>query len=307
MLNRAIRNHVILFPHKLGQQLNGVQNTPHKLKKFFYEPLKKVNCINSISNYDNFSYNLHNLYKADIRVHNKYPFSYYNGYSTKHGKRSLLHRTINIGGDHSMSIASVAASLNVYPNVKVLWFDAHADINTRHSSITKNIHGMPLSFVTGLEKKGYSYFKYIKNHLPFKNILYIGIRDTDEYEKEVIKHNNIKYITSSKINSDPIGVVNDILAFIGSSPVHLSFDVDCIDPAFVKSTGTPVENGIHYTAAKYVIERLRDTNIVNMDITELNMELGTDDDIKRSLDYTFSIFETYGFIQRSFYNNVLLH
>ena len=59
-----------------------------------------------------------------------------------------------IGGDHSMSIASVAYTLNRDPNAKVLWIDAHADINTYNSSTTKNLHGMPLSFITGLDYIG---------------------------------------------------------------------------------------------------------------------------------------------------------
>lgn len=302
---RSIRNHIILFPHKLGQLKDGVQNAPYIINQYINsENVYKLSCKNAISNSENISHNLHNLYKSNIDIHTKHQFSRYNGFNLDYGSKTTLHRTINIGGDHSMSIASVAASLNAYPNVKLLWFDAHADINTRKSSITKNVHGMPLGFVSGLEKNGRSYFKYINNHIPFKNILYIGVRDTDEYEKDVIEHYNIKCIPSSKINSDPVSVVNEILAFIGSSPVHLSFDVDCLDSVFVKSTGTPVNYGINPGAAKYVIHRLRDTNIVNMDITELNMEIGSETEKKMSLYYVLSVFETYGFLYTDFYKRI---
>ena len=95
-------------------------------------------------------------------------------------------KKINIGGDHSMAIATVADSLNRVPpgKLKVIWFDAHPDINTYKSSISKNYHGMPLGYLTGLCKS--HYFPFITNYLNFENLLYIGIRDIDEYEKKII-------------------------------------------------------------------------------------------------------------------------
>ena len=80
-------------------------------------------------------------------------------------------RKINIGGDHSMSIATVADSLNRYKqdNLKVLWFDAHPDINTYKSSKSKNVHGMPLGYLTGLCKS--NNFPFIVNHLNFNNLM----------------------------------------------------------------------------------------------------------------------------------------
>ena len=70
-------------------------------------------------------------------------------------------KIINIGGDHSMSIATIASTLNKYPNTKVIYFDAHADLNTYKSSKSKHYHGMPLSFITGIDH--HKKFSFIKN------------------------------------------------------------------------------------------------------------------------------------------------
>ena len=110
---------IIYFPHKLGQLKNGVQYTPIYLKKIVTNRYIDVKCNNSCTNKDfHLKNNLENLYEINSKI------------------SSLK---INIGGDHSMSIATVANSLNIYKdNLKVLWFDAHADINTYESSLTKN-------------------------------------------------------------------------------------------------------------------------------------------------------------------------
>ena len=146
--------------------------------------------------------------------------------------QSIVGRKINIGGDHSMSIATVADSLNKFADkdLKVLWFDAHPDINTYESSKSKNYHGMPLSYLTGLSKN--SDFSFIHHTLDFDNLMYIGIRDIDHYEKKIIEEKNIKYISCNEVNHNLNKSLDKIINFIGNSPIHLSFDVDCMDPAF---------------------------------------------------------------------------
>ena len=148
-------------------------------------------------------------------------------------------KRITIGGDHSVSIASVAWTLNNFPKSKVIWIDAHADINTYEESKSKNFHGMPLSFLTGLD---YNFkFDFIKNRLSLKNLMYVGIRDLDPFEESVIKSNGIKYVNVNDFNKNNF---EEIYNFIGDDTYHLSFDVDSIDPTFIPCTGTPVDNGL---------------------------------------------------------------
>lgn len=178
---------------------------------------------------------------------------------------------INIGGDHSMGIGSVASSLNKYgSNIKVIWIDAHADINTRASSPSGNVHGMPLAFLTGLDKS--NDYNFIDNLLSFNNLCYIGIRDLDVGEIDVVKKHNIKTILSENFNKNIEMVINDVINWIGDSQVHISIDVDSLDPKYIQYTGTRVSGGLELIELiKFIKNICLKTNIINMDISELNL------------------------------------
>lgn len=178
---------------------------------------------------------------------------------------------ICIGGDHSISIATGALSLNRHPDTKFIWIDAHADINTFSSSITKNYHGMPLSFLTKLDCN--HHFQFINKRLKFENLCYIGLRDIDRFEREVINDNKIKCI-DHKI--DIVLILDNLSRFIKDSPIHISFDVDSIDPTYISSTGTKVNNGITVYKAKLLLQYLLAKNVVGMDIVEMNMDIDKD-------------------------------
>ena len=190
-----------------------------------------------------------------------------------------------------MAIATIADTLNKYPNAKVVYFDAHADINTYKSSNSKHYHGMPLSFVTGLDSS--KKFSFIKNKLPFENLLYIGGRCWDIFERDEVYNRNIKFLTPDEINNNFNESINKIMNFVGSSPVHVSFDVDSIDPKYIPSTGTPVKNGIELDNAIKILDNLNNTNIVNMDITELNKSLGSKSDGNKSVKNTEILFHKF--------------
>jgi len=254
---------IILFRHFLGQEKKGVAKTP----SIFYNKMKNNNnfsfCNVASGDYNPYS-NLKSLYLV-------------NEFIT--GKR------INIGGDHSMSISTVAHSLNRYPDLKVIWFDAHADINTRDKSISKNLHGMPLSFLSGLDNS--NELEFIHNKLNLKNLIYVGIRDIDNYEKEILEKNEIKVISVNEFNNNILKSERILKKFVKNSPFHLSFDVDSIDPAYIPCTGTPVNNGLIPKQVKPILNNLlRMQNCYNVDITELNVseDTFTDNDIKKSLE-----------------------
>jgi arginase len=244
---------IIYFPHKLGQRKNGVQNS----YKLFKNTGKIVECKDDIKYLFE---NLNNLYLENSISQEK---------------------NLNIGGDHSMAISTVADSLNKHKNLKVLWIDAHPDINIYEKSSTKNFHGMPLAFLTNLDSN--KNFTFIKNHLDFKNLLYIGIRDIDTYEKEVITKYNINYIKCEELNSNPINTLQKINEFLKDDPYHLSFDVDSLDPSFIPCTGTPVEGGLDLEKTKYILDNLKTKNLVNMDLTELNLELGNKEEQEKTM------------------------
>ena len=188
-------------------------------------------------------------------------------------------RRITIGGDHSTSIASVAWTINNYPNAKVLWIDAHADINTQTTSPSNNIHGMPLAYLSGIEHS--SNWKFIKNRLNLNNLMYIGIRDLDPFEKDIIDNHQIKHVNVSEFNDKKF---NKIIKFLGDSIYHLSLDIDSIDPSFIPCTGTPSKNGLNINTFLDFIKVLNFKNMINMDIVEINTDIGTELDKSISIN-----------------------
>jgi len=256
-------NNIIFYPSRLGQRLRGVEKTPNILYNWVQGNKKMIDCTRDINN------NLLKLYNENLRI--------------KSSK-------INIGGDHSMSIATVASSLMMYDNLKVIWIDAHADINTRRSSSTKNMHGMPLSFLTKLDNKR---FEFCWPKLRFENIMYIGVRDLDCYEKKIVKEKNIKILKSSDINLYPNRSLKKIKKFINGDPTHISFDVDSIDPKYMPCTGTKVNGGIELNKAKYILDKLFIEDIINMDIVELNLKLGEKKDEEKSIENFVKLFDNY--------------
>ena len=260
---------IVMFPHRLGQTLYGVDKTPSLLKFFLSNKNKyyNVNCSNNLNN------NIFNLYEKIS---------------------SISESKIIIGGDHSMSIATVADTLNRNPKAKVIWIDAHADINTPDSSMSKNLHGMPLAFLTGLvSQKELLNYAFIKKTLQFDNLLYIGLRDIDPFEKEIISKRNISVITVNELENDFHGSIAKIEKFILDSEIHISFDVDALDPIFFPCTGTTCKDGIKLNTARDLINILARKKIINIDITEINLEIGDKNQKIESLYNLFFIFNKF--------------
>ena len=259
---------VIMFPSRLGQPKFGVEKTP-----FFFKNLIRPNII-----------------QHEVSVSNDLMSSLFNLYETN---KLVKGNKVNIGGDHSMAIATVADSLRKYSNLKVVWFDAHCDINTYQESQSKNYHGMPLSILTGIEKdKSLNFTDKLLNPA---NLLYIGVRDIDPFESKIMLEHNIKYLTVNQVNTDPYKCWNIISDFINDNPVHFSFDVDGLDPSVIPSTGTTASNGIKLEPAFEIVNRMLQTNLKSVDITELNLEIGTVEDKEISLINTIHLFEKYIF------------
>ena len=247
--------HRIYFPSMMGQKKFGVDTTSKFLFQLFENNGTLVKTKNSTRT-QLLSDNLRNLFTENMKTNKP---------------------TINIGGDHSMAIATVAASLEKHgSSLKVIWFDAHGDINTRQTSPSGNYHVMPLAFLTGLDND-YNMFPFLYSvpELKFENILYLGIRDLDDGEKVTLKEKKIKFIKSKEINENPKETYAKIKEFVGKDPVHFSFDVDGLDPEEMSSTGTTAPNGVKTKAMKPIVDKImKNLNVVNMDITEFNMELG---------------------------------
>ncbi|KAI1097564.1 arginase-like protein [Jackrogersella minutella] len=191
---------------------------------------------------------------------------------------------LTLGGDHSIAIGTVTGTAKAVRErlgreIAVIWVDAHSDINTPETSDSGNVHGMPVSFLTGLAKEDKpEYFGWLKPEhlLNVSKLVYIGLRDVDAGEKRILRENNIKAFSMFDIDRYGIGrVVEMALAHIGSdTPIHLSFDVDALDPMWAPSTGTPVRGGLTLREGDFICESVHQTgSLVAIDLVEVNPSL----------------------------------
>lgn len=190
-----------------------------------------------------------------------------------------------VGGDHSISTGSVAGSLKHHKdNLSVVWIDAHADINTYDSSPSGNLHGMPLARLTGIE----DYFPKSQPLLHFKNLIYLGLRDVDPFEDEIIAAENIDFIGSHTLNRD-CGL--DYLK-INTDNIHLSIDVDVLDPELMSSTGTEVPEGVTVEKLEELVNWTFDQgNVISLDLVEFNPTIGTEKEKANSLKNYYKIID----------------
>ncbi|TPX16592.1 uncharacterized protein E0L32_012420 [Thyridium curvatum] len=192
---------------------------------------------------------------------------------------------LTLGGDHSVAIGTIAGSAKATRErlggreIGVIWVDAHADINTPEMSDSGNIHGMPLAFLTGLAREDKEeYFGWLRpeHRLSLKKLVYIGLRDVDPAEKRLLREHGVRAFSMFDVDRHGIGrVVEMALAHIGSdTPVHLSFDVDALDPMWAPSTGTPVRGGLTLREGDYICECVHETgSLVAVDLVEVNPSL----------------------------------
>lgn len=190
---------------------------------------------------------------------------------------------ITIGGDHSIGSGTLSGMLDHNPDTCILWIDAHADINTPKTTDSGNLHGCPVSFVMGLDKDSYpEELKWIPHKLKPNRIAYIGLRDVDAGEKKILKDNNIKAFSMHHVDKYGIGKVLDMAIDAinpgRKNPIHLSYDVDAIDPSFVPATGTRVEGGLTLREGLYIAEAVAETGLLSsLDIVETNPLLAEND------------------------------
>lgn len=179
-----------------------------------------------------------------------------------------------LGGDHSIAIGTFAGISKHYQRMGVIWFDAHGDLNTEQTTPSGNIHGMPLAASLGY---GHPLLTNMGNYHPKlkpENIVIIGARDLDEGERELIQKLNIRVYTMHDI--DRIGmsrVIEDAMHYLKGKVdhVHVSLDLDVIDPSEAPGVGTPVYGGITYRESHLAMEMLAEANFIHsLQVVEVN-------------------------------------
>jgi arginase len=177
---------------------------------------------------------------------------------------------IFLGGDHSIALGTVAAALECIDQLGVLWVDAHGDFNTPDTSPSGNIHGMVVAALMG--RGAESLFVGTKR-LQAEQVVMIATRDLDEPEKIALRQSGIKVLTMRDIDDKGMAaVVREALAALHRvGAIHVSFDMDAIDPSVAPGVGTPVPGGLSYREAHLLMEMLADDGRVrSLDIVEVN-------------------------------------
>ncbi|MGJ7913370.1 arginase [Neobacillus sp. LXY-1] len=179
-----------------------------------------------------------------------------------------------LGGDHSIAIGTLAGVAKHYKNLGVIWYDAHGDLNTAETSPSGNIHGMPLAVCIGL---GHPLLTDIGGYSPKikpENVVIIGARSLDEGERILIREKGIKVYTMHEI--DRMGmtkVMEETINYLKerTDGVHLSLDLDGLDPSECPGVGTPVMGGISYRESHLAMEMLEEAKLVtSAEFVEVN-------------------------------------
>jgi len=183
-----------------------------------------------------------------------------------------------VGGDHSIAVGSVAATSSWHhrrgERIGLLWFDAHADMNTPETTPSGNIHGMPLAVCLGHGPEPLIELGERRPMVDTERACLVGIRSVDEHERAVIRASGIKVFTMRDV--DQLGmaaVMREALEIVsdGTAGFHLSFDLDGTDPTVAPGVGTPVRGGPTWREAHLVMEMAAESGrLLALDMTELN-------------------------------------
>lgn len=179
-----------------------------------------------------------------------------------------------LGGDHSIAIGTIAGVLQHVEKLGVIWFDAHGDINTEETSPSGNIHGMPVAVSLGHGHDLLTKIGSADKKISSENIVFIGCRDLDAGERKMLKEFGIKVFTMHEV--DRLGmteVMNQAIeiASNGTDGIHVSFDMDSMDPVYAEGTGTRVPGGLTYRESHLALEMIAETEkVVSAEFVEVN-------------------------------------
>lgn len=181
---------------------------------------------------------------------------------------------ITIGGDHSIAIASALASAKTHENIGIIWLDAHTDYNTFDTTVTGNIHGLPLAAITGYKNGELRYFHDGNIIQPSKTVV-VGARSIDDWEKDNIKYSGITVFTTEDIKQKGIeAIMEEAFRIAGEKTkgIHISYDLDLIDPEVAPGVSIPVFDGISEEEAMKINELIMKhlDKVVSYDLVEFN-------------------------------------
>jgi len=179
-----------------------------------------------------------------------------------------------LGGDHSIALGSITGVTRVYKDISVIWIDAHADFNTEETTPSGNIHGMILAALAGIGDSQLTGIGGWAPKLDPQKIILVGARDLDRGERDFLRSHHVHVFTMSDIDKRGISnIMQEALSLAGKARdgIHLSLDMDALDPVHAPGVGTPVQGGLTYREAHMIMELTAETgHLIGMDVVEVN-------------------------------------
>ncbi len=261
---------IINAPSDLGVSIDGASLGPEVIKKHFVnkkniDKIIDVPCDCSNKSYDKFDLEK-NLYKI-----NEFSERLYNALLENKGDNII---TITIGGDHSIAVPSVLASIKKEETLGILWIDTHPDFNTFETTLTGNIHGLPLATIT--ENNGYILTKYHNgNFIKNENTIIIGARDTDKLEQVNLDSAKIEVFSTKDVMGNNIKEIVDYSikkALHNTNGIHVSIDIDVLDPLVAPGVSVSYKDGLSKEKLYEIIDCVlfHKDKIKSFDVVEFN-------------------------------------
>jgi len=179
-----------------------------------------------------------------------------------------------IGGDHSVAIGALAGLARALGPQGLIWIDAHADLNTPATSPTGNLHGMSAAAALGELKDLFPPAQFPSPSIDPKRCAFVGLRDLDPAERRALRERGLACFTMSNIDRHGMAAVMEQalkIACAGPRSLHVSLDIDSLDPGLAPGTGTPVPGGLTYREAHLAMEMIAESGCADsLEVTEIN-------------------------------------
>ncbi|XP_043283804.1 arginase-1 isoform X2 [Venturia canescens] len=283
---------IIGVPFEKGQRKQGVGDGPDAIRAAgLVKELQHLDL--NVKDYGNLSYEVEDTQGVDNMPHLS-EVAACNCNLSKMVQEILAdgRQVLTLGGDHSLGIGSIDGHVKAHTDVAVLWIDAHADLNTNKTSGSGNVHGMPVALLTSELSDYWPHLPgmdWQRPMLSIRNVAYIGLRSVDRYERLVIEKFGITAFGIEDVERYGIhDVVHMALYRIdprNEKSLHVSFDIDSLDPLEAPSTGTPVRGGLSLREGIHLMEEIHRTNRLNaIDLVEVNPRIGTTSDVELTVN-----------------------
>jgi len=260
-----------LGPDKITNNLNN--NNVNNVYKLYSKKINKNKDINNKKkNLNEINEFNEHLYNQALEILNKNNFP------------------ISLGGDHSIAIASSLASIKKHKNLGIIWVDAHGDYNTFETTITGNIHGLPLAVIDNYEKEELALFHQGNFYNP-KNTVIVGGRDIDPLEKVNLNDAGVTIFTTEDIKQKGAKTIMEEAIKIASNNtngIHISYDLDVIDPNICKGVSVKAKDGLNEQEAYEIMDTIitHKDKLKSFDLVEFNPLNDTDN---KTLEITLNL------------------